>query len=110
MFFVAGLAHFIFPQIFVEAMPTYLPYPFISNLLVGVLEISLAIGFWTKYRKLAVYTSIFLLSIFLLVIHVWHVQIGQFPSFPQTPVYVLWLRLFAQIALIYWFWKMRNYR
>lgn len=108
MFLTAGIAHFIFPKIFVEAMPPYLPFPYFLNLLVGFLEITLALSFWTKYRKLGVYISILLLAVFWVVIHIWHIQIGQFPSFPETPLYVLWLRLLAQIALIYWFWRVRN--
>lgn len=109
MFLVAGIAHFIFPQIFVEAMPPYLPFPFFLNTLVGIIEIFLALSFWTKYRKLGVYFSIFILFTFLFLIHIWHVQIGKFPSFPETAIQILWIRVFAQLGLIYWFWKVRNY-
>lgn len=108
IFGVAGLAHFILPNPFISAMPPFLPFPKFLNILVGIIELLLAIGFWTKYRKKVIDISILMLSIFLVLIHAWHIQIGKFPTFPDTPLYILWIRFFAQFGLIYWLWKMKD--
>ncbi|HAS47638.1 MAG TPA: hypothetical protein DCS93_44585 [Microscillaceae bacterium] len=110
MFATAGLAHFIIPSVFVKAMPPLFPPTLAAflNLLVGAIEIALAIGFWTRFRQLAVYISFFLLVSFLVFVHTWHLLIGKFPGFPEVGAVVLWLRFVAQLILIYWFWLVRN--
>ncbi|OJJ15149.1 hypothetical protein BKI52_39475 [marine bacterium AO1-C] len=110
MFATAGIAHFVFPTIFLKAMPPLFPAKLATflNLLVGAIEIGLAISFWTKFRQVGVYVSIFLLVIFLVLIHSWHLLIGRFPGFPEVSQAVLWLRVAAQLFLIYWFWLVRN--
>lgn len=112
MFLVAGVAHFIVPAIFVKAMPPLFAPSLAAflNILVGIIEIALAIGFWTKYRQVAVYLAMLMLASFLVLIHSWHLYIGEFPGFPEVSPVILWLRLIAQFILIYWFWLVRNER
>lgn len=110
MFATAGIAHFVFPAVFLKAMPPLFPAQLavVLNVLVGALEIALAVSFWTKFRQIGVYVSIFMLINFLVFIHIWHLMIGKFPGFPQVSQVVLWLRLIAQLILIYWFWLVRK--
>lgn len=108
MFLSAGIAHFLVPGVFLKAMPPIFPFPFFINILVGILEIALAISFWTKFRKIGVYAAIGLLMVFQIFVHSYHLMIGEFPGFPEVNISILWLRVFAQFGLIYWFWAVRN--
>lgn len=108
LFGIAGIAHIVMPSFFIEAMPPILPLPAFLNLVVAGIEILLALSFWTKYRRLGIDVAMLLLLIFFFTIHVWHVQVGEFPSLPGTPTWVLWLRLVLQLGLIYWLWRLRK--
>jgi uncharacterized membrane protein len=108
LFGVASIAHFIYPAFFLKAMPPFLPLPEIANVLVGIIELSLAVAFWTKFRNIAIYIAMSLLFVFLIVIHGWHIQIGQFPSLPTMSVEMLWGRIFIQFVLIGGLWFLRD--
>jgi uncharacterized membrane protein len=103
LFGVAGVAHFATPDFFLQAMPPFLPFPVALNYIVGALEIGLAIGFWTKYCTQTCWIAFLLLGAFLSV-HIWHIQIGKFPSLPALPAYVLWIRVFIQFGLMAGLW------
>jgi uncharacterized membrane protein len=94
LFGVASIAHFVFPPFFLKAMPPFLPYPAIANMLVGMVELGISIAFWTKFRTQAIYIAMWLLLVFLFAIHAWHVQIGLFPSLPTLSIEMLWGRMF----------------
>lgn len=103
LFLIAGVAHFATPDFFLKAMPPYFPYPLLLNYVVGLLEIGIAIGFWTQYRQMSVWIGILLLIAFFSV-HIWHIQVGKFPSLPTVSIQILWLRIFIQFLLIGGLW------
>lgn len=108
VFFFSGIVHFVMPEFFLEMMPPFLPFPKVLNGVAGMLEIVIGIGFWTTYRKFAVYTAILLLIVFLFLIHFWHLSIGYFPGFPELSGTFLWLRPFLQLVLIALLWAYKN--
>lgn len=104
---IAGIAHFIFPNIFLPAMPPYIPMHLPIIYLTGGIEIILAIGILNeKYRK----TSALILMGYLIAIlpaHI-HVSINGIEMFGITNKFLLWTRTVLQSVFIYWAYRIKK--
>lgn len=90
------------PDLFLRAMPPYVPMPLEMVLSSGVFEILGGVGLQIPLvRKLAAYGLIALLvAVFPANIHMaLHPE-----AFPQIPAAVLWVRLLFQPVFIWWVW------
>ncbi|MFS0561424.1 hypothetical protein AB1K91_11840 [Terribacillus sp. 179-K 1B1 HS] len=106
MFIVAGILHFVLDDGFTAMLPTYVPLRYTLIYLTGIAEILLAIGLLVPAtRKLtAIFAVIYLIAIFPANIYsaVYDIPV---PGFEETNQALLYIRLLAQPALIWWVWK-----
>lgn len=76
-FIVAGVNHFVMPGAYLPLIPDYLPFPATINLLSGVLELIIAIGFFTtQYRRLSGWGMVILMVLFI-PSHIHFIAIGS---------------------------------
>ncbi len=100
MYVVAGMAHFLFPRMYLRIMPRYLPNPKFLVFLSGAAEIVLGIGLgFKKIRDYSIYGIILMLIVFLLV-HFYMLS-GEKAS-AGIPKWILILRIPLQFGLMYW--------
>ena len=106
LFIVAGILHFVLDDGVVAMLPVYVPLRYTLIYLTGIAEILLAIGLLVPAtRKLtAIVTVVYLIAIFPANIYsaVYDISI---PGFEETDQALLYARLLAQPALIWWVWK-----
>nr|WP_318540174.1 DoxX family protein [Terribacillus saccharophilus] len=106
MFIVAGILHFVLDDGFVAMLPAYVPLRYTLIYLTGIAEILLAIGLLvpTTRKLTAIVTVIYLIAIFPANIYsaVYDIPV---PGFEETDQTLLYIRLLAQPALIWWVWK-----
>lgn len=102
-FFGGGIAHFVFTDAFLHAMPPALPFHREAVYAVGVFEILGAIGVLLPNWRAAAGLGLFLLTIAVTPVNV---HLWQNPQLlPRVPDFVLSLRLLLQLlllALIWW--------
>ncbi|EMS35090.1 hypothetical protein C943_02983 [Mariniradius saccharolyticus AK6] len=93
-FIIAGVNHFINPQLYLPLIPPYFPFPEIINLVSGIVEIVLGFGLLLdKTRKAAAWGVVILLVAFI-PSHVYFIQIGScVPDGLCVPAWVGWVRL-----------------
>lgn len=97
-FFIGGIAHFAATEIEMRIVPPYVPWPRAAVLVTGVFELLGAAGLlWRPWRRVAG-IGLFLLTIALTPCHVYMLQRPDL--FPSIPLWVLWLRLPIQVALL----------
>lgn len=98
---VAGILHLLRPDLFLKAMPPYIPWHLEIVLFTGVLEILFAFGIVIKVTRF--YTSLFLVFYFFVITlsHV-HVAVNEIPMFGVRSPLFLWLRLGFQGVFIWW--------
>ena len=102
-FVVAGLNHFLNPQVYVGMIPPYLPYPEMLNLVSGAAEVAGGVGILIpRLRRLAAWGLVALLiAIFPANLHL---ALNGWAAY-DIPRWVLWARLPLQavfIAWVYW--------
>jgi uncharacterized membrane protein len=98
--FVAGIFHFIKPQIYASFIPNWLPLIFV-NYLIGTIEAGIAIGLMVPLWKRDAAISLCFLMIAFLPLHL----IDVFRLHPAIgSSLVAWVRLPLQFLLIYWAW------
>lgn len=96
---LAGLTHLIAPGHFDPAIP--FPWKLEINILVGVLEILLAVGLWLKrYQDFAARMTA-LWFLLLIPVHI-YVSWFQVPIFGVSDRWWLWGRTLLQPALYFW--------
>jgi uncharacterized membrane protein len=105
-FVLAGANHFLNPELYLQIMPSYLPWHLFLVYLSGIFEIVFgALVFIPKFTKLAAWGLILLLvAIFPANFHMaLHAE-----NFAFITSSLLWLRLPLQFVLIAWaFWYTR---
>jgi uncharacterized membrane protein len=99
---LAGVAHFIRPDLFLPMVPAFLPAPEVIVLVSGIVELGIGIvllvprtrrfGGWASA---AFFLAIWPGSIYMAITGVYP------PEFPQTPIYH-WARLPFQVLYIGW--------
>ena len=101
---VAGITHLISPQIYLPAMPNYLPFHLELVYLTGIIEIILGTGIILKsvYKACSKLTAVYFIAI--LPAHI-HVSLNEVEMFGVSSPALLWLRTVLQTILIYWAYK-----
>jgi uncharacterized membrane protein len=100
MFVAAGTAHFVWPGLFVEIVPPYLPTPKLLVYISGAVEILGGVG--VLFPSVRVYAG-WLLILLLLAVFPANVHMALHPEeFAQIPAWALYLRLPLQFVLIAW--------
>ncbi len=102
LFIVAGINHFIVPDIYLGVIPPYLPYPALLNYFAAMAEIVLGILLlFKKTQKLSAVLIIMLLIAFIPA-HIFMMQIAPFYLGKiHVSLFVACLRLPIQLLLIF---------
>lgn len=103
MYAAAGIYHFVNPKFYMNIMPEWLPGHSLFNITGGLAEIILAVMLLVEStRKLASFSIIAMLVVFLVLIH-----IPMAIDFYKTDHPGLWIaiiRLPIQFVFIWWAW------
>ena len=103
-FIVAGINHFLAPEIYLGMMPAWLPVKDAANLISGIAEIAGGLGLLLpRFRRPAAWGLIAL----LVAIFPANIQValqGHMPGLENAPPALLWLRLVFQPVFIAWVW------
>ena len=96
-FLIGGIAHFVATELEMTIVPPWLPWPRAAVLISGVCELLGAAGLlWSPTRRAAGW-GLFALT---LAVTPAHVYMLQQPGLFGVPVWLLWLRLPVQLALL----------
>lgn len=102
-FFIGGVAHFVFTDVFVRIMPKYLGYQKELVLISGLFELLGAIGIlFPSTRLLAGY------GLIVLIIAVFPANINMAihpQDYKSIPELLLWLRLPLQFFFVWFVWQ-----
>lgn len=96
-FSIGGAAHFLATEIEMTIVPPYVPWPRAAVLVSGVFELLGAAGLLWRPTRRAAGAGLFLLT---LAVTPCHVYMLQRPELFGVPVWLLWLRLPLQVALL----------
>ena len=99
--FIAGLLHGVKPELFLVAMPPYIPSHLEIIFLTGVLEFALAAGLYFPHsrKRTALISCLYFIAI--LPAHI-HVSLNQIPMFGVSSALLLWGRTLFQSVFIGW--------
>ncbi|WP_417887382.1 hypothetical protein [Zunongwangia sp.] len=102
LYFIAGINHFIKPNMYAKIIPPYIPAHFSMVYLSGIAEILLGIGVcFTATKNYAIYGIITMLILFFTV----HFYMLSSPEAGAgLPKWLLILRIPLQLLLIWWAW------
>jgi uncharacterized membrane protein len=103
IYVTAGVGHFIMTRAYVHIMPDYCPAHRELVLISGAAEIAGGIGLLIPQTRRTAAWGIVLLLIAVFPANLWMVQHPE--RFPSIPLWILWLRLPLQLALIGWAWQ-----
>lgn len=102
MYVIAGVMHFVKPKAYMRIMPRYLPNHKLLVYASGIAEIILGIALCIpRFKVLAVYGIIVMLTVFLLV-HFY--MLSSDKASAGIPKWILILRIPLQFGLMYWAW------
>jgi uncharacterized membrane protein len=101
LYMLAGLYHFINPNIYVKMIKNFMPYPMAVVYISGVIEMLLGLGVCFEAIR-----SISAIGIILLLIAVFpaNINMALHPEDWKFSTTLLYLRLPLQALLIYWAW------
>ena len=102
LYVLAGIAHWVFPKIYLSILPAWVPWKRFAVWASGLLEIALGAALLLPAsRELALYGIMGMLVAFLPV----HTHMITNPRAGKgIPNWVLWLRIPLQGLLIAWAW------
>jgi uncharacterized membrane protein len=100
LFVGAGLAHFLWPEMFVRVMPPYFPRPLLLVYLSGVAEIAGGLGVLVPAARPYAGWGLLLLLCAVFPVHVYMVR--QPDASPQIPLWALYARVPLQFVLMAW--------
>ncbi|WKN41057.1 DoxX family protein [Tunicatimonas pelagia] len=99
LYVVAGIFHFVKPNMYEAVIPPYLPNPRALVLISGFFEIAFGVGLlFEETRELSAWGIMLMLLVFLPA----HIYMLQSEKFGSIPAWALWLRIPLQFVLIYW--------
>jgi uncharacterized membrane protein len=102
LFSFAGVMHFVRPDVFMRAMPPYLPYPLELVFISGVFEILGGVGLLAPWPKLRAAAGIGLIALLIAVFPA-NINMALNPQlFEEIPAVVLYCRLPLQLLFILW--------
>jgi len=100
-FVVAGIGHFVRPEMYLKIMPPYLPAPALLVFISGVAEVAGGVGLLIPsvrraagWGLIALLVAIFPANIYML----------QHPELFGIAPWILWARLPLQAVFIAWIW------
>lgn len=96
-FFLGGIAHFAAMKTEMTIVPPWIPWPRAAVLVSGVFELLGAAGLLWRPTRHAAGIGLFLLT---LAVTPCHVYMLQRPELFPVPIWLLWLRLPVQVALL----------
>ncbi len=96
-FAIGGLAHFVFTETEMRIVPPWMPWPRETVWISGVFEWLGAAGLLWRPSRRAAGIGLFLLT---LAVTPAHITMLQRPELFGVPVWLLWLRLPLQVALL----------
>jgi uncharacterized membrane protein len=107
LFVLAGVNHFVNPEVYMRIMPPYLPWHFALVLVSGVAEVVL--GALLLLRRCAAFAGWGLIAL-LIAIFPANLHMALNPElFPRLNPTALWLRLPLQGVLVAWaYWYARD--
>jgi len=100
---VAGAAHFAATQLYLRAMPEYMPAPRALVLVSGAAEIAGGLGVMLPSTRRAAAWGLVLLLVAVFPANVWMAMHPE--RFAEIPQWALWARLPLQVPLIWWAWR-----
>ncbi|MFB0903145.1 MAG: hypothetical protein QMB11_02075 [Nonlabens sp.] len=106
LYAIAGVLHFLIPEVYLEAIPDWLGNKMLVNYTAGIVEISVALlAFFSKTRKTAGIITMAMLLAFS-ISHVYFLQNGSCAGDFCIPSWIGWMRLLIiHPLLIFWAWK-----
>ncbi|MFT7082864.1 MAG: putative membrane protein [Nonlabens sp.] len=106
LYAIAGVLHFLIPEVYLEAIPDWLGNKMLVNYTAGIVEISVALlAFFSKTRKTAGIITMAMLLAFS-ISHVYFLQNGSCARDFCIPFWIGWMRLLiVHPLLIFWAWK-----
>lgn len=96
-FAIGGLAHFVYTEAEMRIVPPWMPWPRAAVLVSGVLECLGAAGLLWRVSRRAAGIGLFGLT---LAVTPTHIYMLQRPDLFDVPLWLLWLRLPVQVALL----------
>jgi len=103
LYVAAGAGHFIMTRAYVRIMPDYCPAHRELVLVSGAAEIAGGLGLLVPPTRRTAAWGIILLLIAVFPANLWMVQHPE--RYPNVPLWISWLRLPLQLALIAWAWQ-----
>jgi uncharacterized membrane protein len=100
VFVGAGVAHFVWPDVFVRIVPPYLPAPRVLVLVSGAAEILGGVGVLVPAMRLYAGWGLILLLVAVVPANV-HMALHP-DDFARIPRWALYVRLPLQLVLILW--------
>lgn len=101
-FIVAGVYHFISPEIYLPLIPPYLPWPQALNYVSGAAEIAGGIGICLPRWRRAAGWGLITLLLAVFPANIYMLTSGVLIAGNQVAPWILWLRLPLQGVLMAW--------
>ena len=100
-YIVAGIGHFVRPEMYLKIMPPFFPAPALLVLISGVAEVAGGLGLLIRPVRSAAGWGLIAL---LIAIFPANIYMLQHPDLFQIAPWILWTRLPLQIVFIAWVW------
>ena len=100
LYFLGGINHFWHPGFYVHIMPDHYAHPEALVCASGAAEILGGIGLLVPATRRVSAAGIILMLIVFLDVH--QFMLTHHQRFPEVPLWLLWLRIPLQFALIAW--------
>jgi len=100
IYIIAGISHFVKPQIYMRTMPNYLPNHKALVLISGIAEIALGLGLLSSETRDISLIGIILMLVMFLSVHFYMLTSKEAGA--GIPKWVLYLRIPLQFVLMYW--------
>ena len=100
-FIIAGIVHFVKPEMYLKIMPPYFPAPILLVFISGVAEIAGGIGLLIRPLRRAAGWGLIAL---LIAVFPANIYMLQHPGLFDLAPWILWARLPFQIVFIAWVW------
>ncbi len=110
IFVVAGLLHFVAPEVYERVMPPYLPLHRRLVYVSGACEVLGGLGLFPRRTRPAAGIGLILLLVAVLPANVQMLLDARAAEKPSWWVALLWLRLPLQLVLIAWVWRVSRPR
>ena len=99
LYVLAGISHFIQPRFFLKITPKWVPYPELTNFVVGAVEVLMGMFLWVSELRSFAAIGVILLLLAVFPANVYHLQKARRKG---RHVAATAIRLPFQALLIYW--------